>query len=106
VLLMPESSMRKFASLSNPRFVDGTFLDNPRFVEDVWLYNSAGLEYDAADLDTRAEAFPAQSPPRHPGWSPTELPAVLNILDTAPSSVLAPHRAHAAGLSGLGHDGT
>ncbi len=104
--------------------------------EDVWLYNSAGLEYDAAgdhpralewltsglqlaldtgdperlvgqltqlrrqqldalgcgrdELDTRAETFLAQPRPRPPGWSPTQLPAVLNTLDTAPGSPLAP----------------
>jgi hypothetical protein len=102
----------------------------------VWLYNSAGLEYDAAgdhpralrwltsglqlaldtgdperlvgqltqlrrqqldalgygrdELDTRAETFLAQPRPRPPGWSPTQLPAVLNTLDTAPGSPLAP----------------
>ena len=42
------------------------------------------------DLDARADAFLAQPRPEPPGWSPSALPAVLDALDAAPSTPLAP----------------
>ena len=42
------------------------------------------------DLDTRAETFLDQPRPRRPGWSLSEPPAVLDALNAANSSPLAP----------------
>jgi hypothetical protein len=48
------------------------------------------LGHELDDLDARAETFLAQPRPRRPGWSPTELPAVLDALNAASGSPLAP----------------
>jgi tetratricopeptide (TPR) repeat protein len=46
------------------------------------------LGYQLDDLDTRAKKFLDQPQPRRRDWSPTELPALLDVLDTANSSPL------------------